>query len=49
MPARITTPPPTTSTLIGGGVVILVLVLHAWLGLRLERQRLQLYPGFIVK
>lgn len=40
---------PTASTLVGGGVVILVLVLHAWLGLRLERQRLQLYPGFIVK
>ncbi|MDR5875769.1 DMT family transporter [Vreelandella gomseomensis] len=35
---------PTTSTLIGGGVVILVLVLHAWRGLHLERQRLQLYP-----
>ncbi|MGP9766123.1 DMT family transporter [Halomonas sp. AOP13-D3-9] len=40
---------PTTSTLVGGGVVILVLVLHAWLGLRLERQHLQLYPGFNVK
>ncbi|TVP43733.1 MAG: DMT family transporter [Halomonas sp.] len=40
---------PTASTLVGGGVVILVLVLHAWLGLRLERQRLQLYPGFVGK
>lgn len=37
---------PTTSTLLGGGVVILVLVVHAWIGLRLERQRLRLYPGF---
>jgi len=37
---------PTTSTLIGGGVVILVLVVHAWIGLRLEKQRLLLYPGF---
>ncbi|GEN26463.1 membrane protein [Halovibrio variabilis] len=40
---------PTASTLFGGGVVILVLVLHAWIGLRLERQRLQLYPGFVGK
>ncbi|WP_035581405.1 DMT family transporter [Halomonas sp. TG39a] len=38
---------PTTSTLLGGGVVILILVVHAWIGLRLERQRLRLYPGFI--
>ncbi len=40
---------PTTSTLLGGAVVILVLVVHAWIGLRLERQRLQLYPGFVGK
>lgn len=37
---------PTVSTLVGGAVVITVLVLHAWRGLLLERQRLQLYPGF---
>ncbi|CAN0591009.1 unnamed protein product, partial [Ectocarpus sp. 12 AP-2014] len=40
---------PTNSTLLGGGVVIMVLVLHAWLGLRVERQRLLLYPGFAGK
>ncbi|MDQ7728262.1 DMT family transporter [Halomonas sp. SpR8] len=37
---------PTVSTLAGGAVVILVLVLHAWRGLHLEKQRLRLYPGF---
>lgn len=40
---------PTVSTLIGGAVVITVLVLHAWRGLHLERQRLRLYPGFAGK
>lgn len=40
---------PTATTQLGGSVVIMVLVLHAWIGLRLERQRLQLYPGFIGK
>jgi len=40
---------PTPSTLIGGSVVILVLVLHAWQGLRIERQRRQLYPGVFSK
>ncbi|WP_447927411.1 DMT family transporter [Vreelandella sp. EE27] len=36
---------PTASTLAGGVVVITVLVLHSWIGLRRERQRLRLYPG----
>lgn len=40
---------PTASTLLGGAVVITVLVLHAWIGLRLEKQRLLLYPGFAGK
>ena len=40
---------PTVSTLLGGAVVITVLVLHAWIGLRQERQRLRLYPGFVGK
>lgn len=40
---------PTATTQLGGSVVIMVLVVHAWIGLRLERQRLQLYPGFIGK
>jgi len=40
---------PSVSTLIGGGVVILVLVLHAWIGLRLERQRLRISPAFCAK
>lgn len=40
---------PTVSTLAGGAVVITVLMLHAWRGLHLERQRLQLYPGFVGK
>ena len=31
------------------GVVILVLVLHAWIGLRLERQRLRISPAFCAK
>lgn len=40
---------PTATTQLGGSVVIMVLVVHAWIGLRLERQRLQLYPGLIGK
>lgn len=40
---------PTASTLLGGAIVITVLVLHAWMGLHLERQRLRLYPGFAGK
>lgn len=40
---------PSLSTLVGGGVVILVLVLHAWAGLRIERQRLRSYPAFCAK
>lgn len=40
---------PTATTQLGGSVVILVLVVHAWVGLRFEKQRLQLYPGFIGK
>ncbi|MCP1313519.1 MULTISPECIES: DMT family transporter [unclassified Halomonas] len=36
---------PGVSTLLGGAIVIAVLVLHAWRGLHLERQRLRLYPG----
>ncbi|WP_447530347.1 DMT family transporter [Vreelandella sp. TE19] len=40
---------PTASTLAGGVVVITVLVLHSWIGLRRERQRLRLHPGVAVK
>lgn len=40
---------PTVSTLTGGAVVITVLMLHAGIGLRRERQRLRLYPGFVGK
>lgn len=40
---------PGASTLMGGAVVITVLVLHAWRGLHLERQRLELYPGWVGK
>ncbi|WP_438455073.1 DMT family transporter [Vreelandella venusta] len=40
---------PTASTLLGGAIVITVLVLHAWMGLQRERQRLRLYPGFAGK
>lgn len=40
---------PTVSTLAGGAVVITVLMLHAWRGLHLERQRLRLHPGFASK
>ncbi len=40
---------PTASTLLGGVIVITVLVLHAWMGLQRERQRLRLYPGFADK
>ncbi|UQI41091.1 DMT family transporter [Vreelandella venusta] len=40
---------PTASTLLGGAIVITVLVLHAWMGLQRERQRLRLYPGFADK
>ncbi|MGO2007504.1 DMT family transporter [Vreelandella alkaliphila] len=40
---------PTASTLLGGVIVITVLVLHAWMGLHRERQRLRLYPGFAGK
>ncbi|NDL71803.1 DMT family transporter [Vreelandella alkaliphila] len=40
---------PAISTLLGGAVVITVLVLHAWMGLHLERQRLRFYPGFVGK
>ncbi|MCB8889389.1 DMT family transporter [Vreelandella malpeensis] len=38
---------PGVSTLVGGAIVIAVLVLHAWRGLHLERQRLRLYPGIV--
>ncbi|WP_447894666.1 DMT family transporter [Vreelandella sp. GE22] len=40
---------PTASTLAGGVVVITVLVLHSWIGLRREHQRLRLHPGVAVK
>ncbi|WP_447554621.1 DMT family transporter [Vreelandella sp. EE22] len=40
---------PTASTLAGGVVVITVLVLHSWIGLRQEHQRLRLHPGVAVK
>ncbi|WNL39081.1 DMT family transporter [Halomonas sp. PAMB 3232] len=40
---------PTASTLAGGVVVITVLVIHAGIGLRRERQRLRLHPGVAVK
>lgn len=40
---------PTTSTLVGGVVVIAVLIVHAGIGLRRERQRLRLYPGMVGK
>ncbi|WP_083000824.1 DMT family transporter [Halomonas sp. GT] len=40
---------PTASTLLGGIIVITVLVLHAWMGLHRERQRLRIYPGFAGK
>ncbi|UYF99826.1 DMT family transporter [Halomonas sp. GD1P12] len=40
---------PTASTLAGGVVVITVLVIHAGIGLRRERQRLRLEPGVAVK
>ncbi|HCR98368.1 MAG: DMT family transporter [Halomonas sp.] len=40
---------PTASTLAGGAVVISVLMVHAGIGLHLERQRLRLYSGFMGK